>query len=70
MITIVLCSSSRLHATDLTKVDRHIAKQPACASKSPHYALLVFGSEAKDRAWMVKDGAGAVHLFDMRPRAK
>src|SRR5262249_27512597 len=41
---------------DLTKIDRTIAKEPAYESKSPSYGLLVFGSEAKSRAWVVLDG--------------
>jgi hypothetical protein len=44
------------HAGDLTKIDRTIAKEPAYQSKSPSYALLVFGPEAKSRAWVVLDG--------------
>src|SRR5262249_60230214 len=41
---------------DLTKIDRTIAKEPAYQSKSPSYGLLVFGSKAKSRAWVVLDG--------------
>jgi hypothetical protein len=41
---------------DLTRVDRTIAKEPAYQSKSPGYGLLVFGPEAKSRAWVVLDG--------------
>src|SRR5262245_25190662 len=41
---------------DLTKIDRTIAKEPAYQSKSPSYGLLVFGPEAKSRAWVVLDG--------------
>src|ERR1043165_2683362 len=41
---------------DLVKVDRTIAKEPAYQSKSPMYGLLVFGPEAKSRAWAVLDG--------------
>jgi len=41
---------------DLTKIDRTIAKEPAYQSKSPSYGLLVFGPEAKRRAWVVLDG--------------
>jgi hypothetical protein len=43
-------------ADDLTKLDRAIAKEPAYATKSPRYALLVVGPAAKDRVWLVKDG--------------
>src|SRR5260370_42667936 len=41
---------------ELAKVDRKIAKEPAYQTKSPKYCLLVFGLEAKDRAWLVQDG--------------
>ena len=43
-------------AADLASVDRTIKKEPAYQSKSPRYALLVFGSEARDRVWLVHDG--------------
>jgi hypothetical protein len=43
-------------ATDLTKIDRSIAKEPAYKNK-PKYCLLVFGPEAKQRVWLVQDGA-------------
>ena len=37
-------------------VDRKIAKEPAYATKSPRYGLIVFGREGKDRVWVVQDG--------------
>src|SRR5437016_4869390 len=40
---------------DLTKIDRSIAKEPVYQTK-PKYCLLVFGPEAKFRAWLVQDG--------------
>ncbi len=43
-------------AADLNAVDRRIKKEPAYATKSPSYVLLVLGPEAKDRIWLVKDG--------------
>jgi hypothetical protein len=42
-------------ATDLTKIDRTIAKEPAYKSK-PKYCLLIFGPEAKTHVWLVLDG--------------
>jgi hypothetical protein len=42
-------------ATDLAKIDRTIAKEPAYRSK-PKYCLLVFGQETKHRVWLVQDG--------------
>lgn len=43
-------------ATDLAKIDRTIAKEPAYRTKTPKYGLLVFGPEGKDRVWLVHDG--------------
>ncbi len=40
---------------DLAKIDRHIGKEPAYKTP-PRYCLLVFGAEAKSRAWLVQDG--------------
>ena len=44
-------------AGDLAGIDRTIKREPAYESKAPRYALLVFGPEAKDRVWLVHDGA-------------
>src|SRR6476469_7441592 len=43
-------------ASDLSKIDHRIAKEPAYRSKTPRYCLLVFGPEAKTRVWLVQDG--------------
>jgi hypothetical protein len=40
---------------DLAKIDRKLVKEPAYGSK-PMYCLLVFGPEAKTRAWLVLAG--------------
>jgi hypothetical protein len=45
-------------AADLTKIERKIAKEPAYQTKNPKYCLLVFGLDAKSRAWLVQDGDG------------
>src|SRR4029077_17075723 len=42
--------------TDLSKIDRRIAKEPVYQTKTPKYCLLVFGPEAKHRIWLVLDG--------------
>jgi hypothetical protein len=42
-------------AGDLTKVDRTIRKEPAYQAK-PRYGLLVLGSKAETRIWLVIDG--------------
>jgi hypothetical protein len=52
LLTFMSATSS---ATDLSKVDRTIAKEPTYKSK-PKYCLLVFGPEAKTRVWLVQDG--------------
>jgi hypothetical protein len=52
----LLCAAQPTLGVDLTKIDRTIAKEPAYQSKSPSYGLLVFGPEAKSRAWVVLDG--------------
>jgi hypothetical protein len=44
-----------LSAADLAQIDRTIAREPAYKSH-PKYCLLVFGPEAKARAWLVLDG--------------
>jgi hypothetical protein len=40
---------------DLTTIDRTIRKEPAYQSKEPLYCLLVFGPQARTRAWLVLD---------------
>src|SRR5947207_2599263 len=42
-------------AADLSKIDRHIVKEPAYQSK-PLYCLAIIGPEAKARVWLVLDG--------------
>jgi hypothetical protein len=42
-------------AADLSKIDRSIGREPKYQSK-PGYCLLVFGPEARTRAWLVRDG--------------
>ncbi|HKA54582.1 MAG TPA: hypothetical protein VKJ47_13060 [Candidatus Binatia bacterium] len=43
-------------AEERPKIDRSIGKEPAYRSKERGYCLLVFGREAKTRAWLVFDG--------------
>ena len=40
---------------DLKNIDRTIVKEPKYGSQ-PHYALLVFGADGKNRVWLVLDG--------------
>jgi hypothetical protein len=55
MVICVACSDAAV-ATDLSKIDRTIRKEPVYKSKSPKYCLLVFGAEAAARVWLVLDG--------------
>jgi hypothetical protein len=52
----VLLLAPRAQATDLAKIERKIAKEPAYQTKAPKYCLLVFGLDAKTRVWLVQDG--------------
>jgi hypothetical protein len=54
-LTLVGVGSAPVAATDLSKIDRTIAKEPVYKSK-PRYCMLVFGPEAKTRVWLVLDG--------------
>src|SRR5262245_53818136 len=54
-LALLAVSSAPAAATDLTKIDRTIAKEPAYQTK-PKYCLLVFGPEARTRVWLVQDG--------------
>src|SRR5262249_61068994 len=55
LLTLLFVAQPAL-GVDLTKIDRTIAKEPVYQSKTPSYGLLVFGPEAKSRAWIVMDG--------------
>lgn len=49
-------TASQVLAIDYDRVDRSIGKEPKYQSAKPEYALLLFGPEAKRRAWVVVDG--------------
>jgi len=53
-LTCLAFSWSAATATDLSKIDRNIKKEPAYKGK-PRYCLLVFGPEAKTLVWVVAD---------------
>jgi hypothetical protein len=55
-LVVLLVAAAPALGVDYTKIDRRLAKEPAYASKSPQYALLLFGREAKLRIWIVLDG--------------
>lgn len=46
---------------DLTKIDRTIVREPHYQNK-PHYALLVFRSNAEHRSWFVIDGDRVAYI--------
>jgi hypothetical protein len=48
-------------ALDYSKIERAIKKEPRYESKNPKYALLLFGQDARVRAWVVLDG-GVVYV--------
>jgi hypothetical protein len=52
---ILLLAASAGNAADLSKVDRSIRSEPKYTSK-PEYCLVVFGPEATERVWLVRDG--------------
>jgi hypothetical protein len=52
----VAASCSLGWAVDYSKADRTIKAEPVYQSKSPRYALLVFGPQAKLRVWVATDG--------------
>lgn len=54
--SVLLLNSVPAMATDLSKIDRTIKKEPAYKDK-PKYCLLVFGREAKTKVWVVIDGS-------------
>src|SRR5712671_6360086 len=52
---LLLGACSGVFASNLSKIDRTIAKEPKYTGK-PKYCLLVFGAQAKHRVWIVQDG--------------
>jgi len=55
LIVAGLLIGSAAFGTDLSRIERTIAREPAYRTK-PRYCLLVFGPEAKTRVWLVQDG--------------
>ena len=55
VVTGLILGPSQGLATDLSKIERKIAKEPEYISKKPLYGLLVFGPNAKTSAWLVLD---------------
>jgi hypothetical protein len=55
VFTLLLVLAGSATAADLPAIPRTIAKEPAYKTK-PKYCLLVFGTAAKTRIWLVLDG--------------
>jgi hypothetical protein len=55
-ILVLLFGVDPAHGVDLSKIDRTIRKEPAYQTKTPRYCLLVFGPQAKTKAWVIVDG--------------
>src|SRR5262245_52391790 len=55
ILTLLFAAQPAL-GVDLTRIDRSIPREPAYQSKAPRYGLLVFGPEARIRAWVILDG--------------
>jgi hypothetical protein len=56
VVAAILAVSSPAWAIDYSEIERTLNKEPAYASKTREYALLVFGPEADVRVWVVLDG--------------
>ncbi len=55
-LTTFLWLTAAAWSADLTTIDRSLLKEPVYKTKSPEYCLLVFGTEAKTKVWLVRDG--------------
>src|SRR5262245_65117335 len=55
-MVICFALAGQARGVDLAKIDRTLRKEPIYRSKRPQYCLLVFGTEAKTRVWVVLDG--------------
>lgn len=55
-VCLITLGAGFAQAGNLDKIDRPLVKEPAYQSKTPKYALLVFGPEARTRIWLVLDG--------------
>jgi hypothetical protein len=54
-------SSSPAQAVSYDRIDRKPVREPVYQTKTPYYALLLFGKGAEVRVWVVLDG-GTVYL--------
>jgi hypothetical protein len=56
---LAVSSAVAVETPDLSKIDRHIQKQPPYASSRPLYGMMVLGPSAKDALWLVLDTSKA-----------
>lgn len=61
VVWFVPCLASMSVAHDLTSVTRSIRKEPRYVAE-PHYSLLVIGSQAEHRSWIVMDGSEVLYF--------
>jgi hypothetical protein len=57
--SVLLLATLPASGVDYATIDRTLAREPAYRSRSPKYALLLFGPEAKLRVWLALDGDAA-----------
>jgi hypothetical protein len=55
-LCLLLAVVAPVQAVDYGKIDRTLKKEPAYPSRSPRYALLLFGRAVSLRIWVVLDG--------------
>jgi hypothetical protein len=56
VLALLALSAGPQPAADLSKIDRTIRKEPIYHSKTATFCLVVFGSQAKNRVWLARDG--------------
>jgi hypothetical protein len=55
-VCLTALAADSVRAVDLSRIDAPLVREPAYQTKAPRYALLVLGSEAQTRIWIVCDG--------------
>ncbi|HYT92873.1 MAG TPA: hypothetical protein VEL76_29420 [Gemmataceae bacterium] len=55
LLVLMTASTHAADVPDLSKIERHIRKEPAYKATQPLYGLYVFGPEAKTRVWAIFD---------------
>jgi hypothetical protein len=55
LAAVACCQLRAAETVDLNRIDRYIDKLPKLVADDPLYGLVVFGSEAQEKVWMVLD---------------